>query len=82
MYKWKINMKNGDIFIVKSSKKNSVEFINEVLGNGNIGITVNSYPLDVESVYKYGKEFDKIYKSNMVCIISSEVSSIEFFINS
>lgn len=78
MYRWKINMKNGDKYVVRSDKGNSIEFIRELLGNGNYGITVNHYPLDVESNYKYGEGFKKIYKSNTVCIISSEVSSIEY----
>ena len=76
MYRWKINMKNGDKYVVRSNKGNSIEFIKELLGNG--GITVTHYPLDVESNYKYGEGFNKIYKSDTVCIISSDVSSVEY----
>lgn len=73
MYTWKINMKNGDKFIVESNICNSNEFINEILANGRPmnSVNVTHYKLTKDNLYEG-------YRSNWVAILSTEVSSVEY----
>lgn len=76
MYTWKINMKNGDSFIVRSDKNKTNEFMNELLGLGNVGITITCYELLNSIMYD-----DLNYTSNSVVILNTEVSSVEYLGN-
>lgn len=71
---WKINIKNGDVFYVKSDIVKSADFINYILGNGTVGTTVTHFELAQEMRYSNG-----CYRTNSVAIIGTEVSSIEWY---
>ncbi|MGL5718502.1 MAG: hypothetical protein ACRCX2_36195 [Paraclostridium sp.] len=78
MYRYKINMKNGDRFIVKHTEKDFVKFIELILGANPQTRVVSIVDLATEYNYKYGNEFEYNFKSDGVAIISHDVSSIEF----
>lgn len=78
MYRYKINMKNGDRFIVKHTEKDFVKFIELILGTNPQTRVVSIVDLATEYNYKYGNEFQYNFESGGVAIISHDVSSIEF----
>ena len=76
-YNWKINMKNGDKFIVKHTESNSCKFLEMIMGKYATSINIHHFELSSEKSYKYGDNFEYEFKSNQVAILSSDVSSVE-----
>lgn len=70
LFNWQINMKNGDKFIVKSQHSELGEFLKELLGDGKVGLVINTYET-------LGRNIGLI-NANAVAIINTEVSSIEY----
>jgi len=70
LYEWKINMKNGDKFIIKNKYSNSVEFLKELFGHGERGMVINHYEI--------ARRDDKSNETNAVAILNTEVSSVEY----
>lgn len=70
LFNWQINMKNGDKFIVKSQHSELGNFSKELLGDGKVGLVINTYET-------LGRNIGLI-NANAVAIINTEVSSIEY----
>ena len=71
MYIWKINMANGDSYVVKSDIGNSSEFINQLFG---IGLN----PIPTTNISTYDLHEPK-GENKRVAIISNQVSSVEWY---
>lgn len=70
MYKWKINMTNGDSYIVESDINNVKEFV-----DGLFGTNLSPQPKSVMINYKLHEPKGN---NTQVLIISSHVSSVEW----
>lgn len=71
MYNWKINMKSGKGYIIKTKYNKLEDLVKEIFGSNSI--QVSTWDLkDVECYDGYG-EVDS------VAIISTDVSSIEYY---
>lgn len=72
MYIAKINLKNGEEYVVKHNYKNVEDFLDELFDNGNASTTVNVMPLLNETIAE-----DR--KFNTVVILSTEISTVELW---
>jgi len=71
VYKWKINMTNGDSYVVESDISETKDFVNELFG-------VNLNPQPKCSIVGY-KLFEPKGENTQVLIISDHVSSVEWY---
>lgn len=71
MYKWKINMTNGDSYVVKSSIRNNIAFMDDLFG-----ISLN--PVPKVNIVHYDL-YEAKEKNTKVAIISNHVSSVEWY---
>lgn len=71
MYQWKINMVDGKSYVVKSSIKNSGDFMNELFG-------ANLKPIPNVNIVHYELVEPK-EENERVAIISNHVSSVEWY---
>lgn len=71
MYQWKINMVDGKSYVVKSSIKNNVDFMNELFG-----LNLNHIPKVKISCFEL---VDPKEENEYVAIISNHVVSVEWY---
>lgn len=73
MYLVKINLKNGEKYVVKHDYKSAEDLLNKLLGHGDVGTTVNIMQLLNETIAE-NKKF------NTIAILSTEISTVELWI--
>lgn len=72
MYLAKINLKNGEKYVVKHDYKSAEDLLNKLLGHGDVGTTVNIMQLLNETIAE-NKKF------NTIAILSTEISTVELW---
>lgn len=71
MYNWKINMKNGDVHIIETNYNKLEDLIKEIFGRSPVHLSA--------WVLKDINTYDDYGKVDTVLIVSTDVSSIEYY---
>lgn len=71
MYNWKINMKNGDVHIIKTKYNNLEDLRREIFGKHLVQIS--AWEL------KDTRSYDEFGSVDSIAIVSTDVSSIEYY---
>ncbi|CEQ01583.1 Uncharacterised protein [[Clostridium] sordellii] len=71
MYNWKINMKNGDVHIIETNSNKLEDLTKEIFGRNSAQLSAWGLK-DINTYDDYGKV-------DTVLIVSTDVSSIEYY---